>query len=184
MENTVEKSKGYKLPISKKAYAGFTERIRVTFEEVLMRPELSAEAVGMLDRYLAGEEWRDAGSSGEAVLAFSMIRTEVDKAMTRSAAARRRAAARRNNKAAGSEPAASGHDVKMKSEKSPEEIFAEAFAKVKAEMGDDFYEEVPDDEEPPFVPRNRRERRAYERELAKAMRKRKPVKDNKFRRCS
>lgn len=75
------------IPVSKKSYAGFIERINSVFpDEVKRRAMLSA-----LDMYLAGDrDTYDRGLTPDCVLAFSMLRFEIDLAIARSAKARMR----------------------------------------------------------------------------------------------
>lgn len=181
MKKTNETSR---LPISVKAYDGFVARIHQTFENLPLTREksysekfnsdksdskklnseksygstvcptgLAGETIGMLDKFMTGEEWLTPASSVEAIIAFSMIRVEVEKAMKRSADARARAALRKAARASGNQKA-------ERTECGEEENTTSRPT-----------EEATADSEPTFVPRNRRERRAYERNLAKLMRK-------------
>ncbi|MDE6358447.1 MAG: hypothetical protein K2L29_02490 [Duncaniella sp.] len=79
-----------KLPVSKKVYSDISERIRLSLGHM---PESAAEAMRLVDAYLYGgpAESQDA----MAMIAFNMVRVELDRAMARSLRARERAARRK-----------------------------------------------------------------------------------------
>ncbi len=77
----------YKLPISRKVNKDLNERISSTLSSL---PASEAEAKRLFNAYLEGVE--PASDDAVAMIAFSMIRTEVDRAMERSRRARQRAA--------------------------------------------------------------------------------------------
>lgn len=150
---------------------------------------LAGEAIGMLDKFLAGEEWLTPASSVEAIIAFGMIRVEVEKAMKRSSDARARAALRKaaraseNQKAERTECGEEENTVTDPTSIDVEKLLKKLMGSTagqsktssestkKALKAAPPAEKVIADSEPTFVPRNRRERRAYERNLAKLMRK-------------
>lgn len=85
------------LPISKKAYFGFIDRINAIFSSDQAVATLMRDA---LDLYLSGN--RDAGESLPAPLrfAFAFLCQDVDCAIRRSACARNRAISRKNKSTA------------------------------------------------------------------------------------
>lgn len=197
MKKTYETSR---LPISVKAYDGFVARIHQTFENFPFNQEKSycstvcptglvGETIEMLDKFMTGEEWLTPASSVEAIIAFGMIRVEVEKAIKRSADARARAALRKaaraseNQKAARTEGGEEENTVTDPTSIDVEKLLKKLMGSTagqsktssestkKALKAAPPAEEATADSEPTFVPRNRRERRAYERNLAKLMRK-------------
>lgn len=78
------------LSVSKKVYSDISERINTTLS---FAPESAAEAMRIVDLYLAGETPHSPDQM--AVIAFNMIRVELDRAMTRSSRARERARKRK-----------------------------------------------------------------------------------------
>ncbi len=78
------------LPVSKKVYSDITSRVNTTLS---FAPTSAAEAMRLVDSYLAGFEAES--SDPAATIAFSMIRPELDRAMSRSARARERARIRK-----------------------------------------------------------------------------------------
>lgn len=85
------------LPVSRKAYESFIERMRMTFCVLLNRDELFDEAVNLIDSYLETHVFTAAGQSVEVAIAFSILIPEIDKACARSASARLRAAKRKKD---------------------------------------------------------------------------------------
>lgn len=83
------------LPVSVKVYSDLTTRISSSLSSA---PASASEAMRLLDSYLTGEP--PASDDLMALVAFNMIRPEIDRAMTRSARARERAASRRRQKEA------------------------------------------------------------------------------------
>lgn len=81
------------LPVSVKVYSDLTSRITASLSSAS-----ASEAMRLLDSYLTGEP--PASDDPMALVAFNMIRPEIDRAMTRSARARERAASRRRQKEA------------------------------------------------------------------------------------
>lgn len=80
-----------KLPVSRKFYADITLRINSTLAGL---PDSAEEAQRLVSCHLHGE---NTGSSDSlALVAFNMIRPEIDRAMERSRRARERAARRKN----------------------------------------------------------------------------------------
>ena len=78
------------LSVSRKVYADISARVSVALSA---SEESRSEAMRMVDSYLAGQEV--SSDDALAMLAFNMIRDELDRAMARSRRARERAAARR-----------------------------------------------------------------------------------------
>lgn len=91
------KAKKKTLPVSRKAYESFIERMRMTFCVLLNRDELFDEAVNLIDSYLETHVFTAAGQSVEVAIAFSILIPEIDKACARSASARLRAAKRKKD---------------------------------------------------------------------------------------
>ncbi len=80
------------LPVSKKVYSDITGRINTALAS---SPSSAAEALRIVDMYLADGT---ADSSDQmAMLAFNMIRAELDRAMSRSSRARERARKRKES---------------------------------------------------------------------------------------
>ena len=136
----------FSLPVSKKAYTGFVDRIRQVYAFDISR---SDAMIDVLDRYLGGDS-NAADSLDESMrMAFEFLRHEVDLAVTRSRRARDRARLRRE--------AASGSMDQATFEAQLDERLQKIFRIV-----DD--EEAVDIDEPQlFSPLTRRERRARER---------------------
>ena len=78
------------LSVSRKVYADISARVSVALSA---SGESRAEAMRMVDSYLAGQEV--SSDDALAMLAFNMIRDELDRVMARSRRARERAAGRR-----------------------------------------------------------------------------------------
>lgn len=133
------------LSVSKKVYADVTERINTALST---SPESAAEAMRVVNAYLNGSnaESRDP----LAMLAFNIIRTELDRAMARSARARERAGKRKNK------------TQKDKPIKSAAEIAAE-FLAAHTFIDDPDHNETDEDDSSPSVMLSRRERRAIAR---------------------
>ncbi len=86
-----------KLPVSKKVYTDITGRISHSLADA---PQSASEALRLVDAYLKGSPAQSDDPT--ALLAFNMIRAELDRAILRSSRARERARARR--KAAATAP--------------------------------------------------------------------------------
>lgn len=81
-------------PVSRKAYAGFVERISIIFPE----PHLREAMLSALDRYIEGDrEGYALGLTPECVRVFNMLRFDIDIALARSAKARARARRRKES---------------------------------------------------------------------------------------
>ncbi|MDE6465097.1 MAG: hypothetical protein K2L44_00135 [Duncaniella sp.] len=80
-----------KLPVSRKVYADISERINTSLSHA---PQSAAEAMRIVEAYLDGTTAES--SDPMALLAFNMIKVELDRAMLRSARARQRAQERKN----------------------------------------------------------------------------------------
>ncbi len=78
------------LSVSRKVYADISARVSVALSA---SGESRTEAMRMVDSYLAGQEV--SSDDALAMLAFNMIRDELDRVMARSRRARERAAGRR-----------------------------------------------------------------------------------------
>lgn len=130
--------------ISKKAYNDFTERIRQTLSALQQSSDVINEAVSLLDRYVKGEGIDLTDADMMVKVALMMLKPEIDKAVRRSSAARERAQLRREKSAQLSE----SHETTGNSDNS----------------------EKTDNSKLIDRPMNRRERREYERELARAER--------------
>lgn len=95
MKTKITAKEARKLPISKKAYECFVERIRSVSAKFIGDP---APFIRILDQYLAGErEYLYMSATYEMRIAFEMLRPEIDRAIERSRRARERALARRKN---------------------------------------------------------------------------------------
>ncbi len=81
------------LSVSKKVYSDISTRVSTS---LINFPASAAEAMRVVDAYLAGDA---AVSSTDpmAMIAFNMIKVELDRAMTRSSRARERARVRRES---------------------------------------------------------------------------------------
>lgn len=87
-------SKMNHLPVSRKVYADITSRISTALAP---SPASVVEAMRLVDSFLHGES--PASHDLMAMLAFGMIRAELERAMARSARARERARARKATQA-------------------------------------------------------------------------------------
>ncbi len=74
------------LPVSKKVYKDFNERISLSIASL---PASASEAKRIFDAYLNGSE--PTSNDGVAIIAFTMIKPEIDRAKERSYKARIRA---------------------------------------------------------------------------------------------
>ncbi len=131
------------LPVSKKVYADITLRISTTLS---FSPSSVDEAIALVDAYLAGNP-EPHTTDNAAFIAFSMIKAELDRAMSRSMRARQRAAKRKNGR-------------------KPETVKTEKEMVVK-----DVTDIAGSDKPAPEVMLSRRERRAMERQRSKSRRR-------------
>lgn len=92
-----------RLPISVKAYNDFKVRFDHVFNELSCDTKSYDEAIELFDRYIISGCSIEVKGSPIVVLAFSMIKSEVDKAYARSLAARKRASLRKEKHEAHSE---------------------------------------------------------------------------------
>lgn len=137
------------LPISRKAYKGFIERINSAIGEA----DRAILLVNALDSYLRGEDDYVCGLDDGLRLAFIFLRQDIDMAMARSAKARERAARRKaiaesNSETESAQTELPVHDVKV------------------------YYDETRQEQIKPerFVPPlSRRERRALDRKRKKRL---------------
>lgn len=134
--------------ISKKAYNDFTERIHQTLSALQQSSDVINEAVRLLDRYVKGEGVDLTDADMMVKVALMMLKPEIDKAVRRSSAARERAQLRREKSAQLSE----SHETTGSS-------------------GNSGNSEKTDNSKLIDRPMNRRERREYERELAREERR-------------
>ncbi len=131
------------LPVSKKVYSDISERINTTLS---FSPYSAAEAMHVVDAYLAGED--AVSEDAIAMLAFNMIKAELDRAMVRSTRARERAEKRRKKQPATDKPSVAP-------------VVADTSSVTEAEETSGSVE----------LPLSRRERRAIERSLHPKSRK-------------
>lgn len=88
----MKKSTATPLPVSKKAYNRFIERINIVITDTDKRAAMAKA----LDSYLSGDRTDYAAPlSSECAMVFEMLRFEIDQAITRSERARTRALARK-----------------------------------------------------------------------------------------
>lgn len=134
-------------PVSQKAYVRFVERINLVFTDSGKRESMLAA----LEKYLNGDkETYSCGLTPDCVLAFEMLRFDIDLAIARSAKARMRAGRRKESAA----------DVDRLTEMLRE--IAENYSAEHARDCDE--KEVGEDAGKPFVaPKTRRQRRAEAR---------------------
>ncbi|MDE6117788.1 MAG: hypothetical protein K2G33_09815 [Duncaniella sp.] len=170
-------SRNRNLPISRKAYAGFTARLHSTFIDSALGTETSYnEALALLNSYLEGNSDSMTGVSPEVQIAFSMLRAEIDKAIARSSAARRRASLRKatgNNKAKAqiSQPEISNNDISPITEQTVSTDESTAMKEHSAPSPQSApVRSIPVYYDIPII-MNRSERRAYERELSRQQRR-------------
>lgn len=145
------------LPISKKAYADFISRLQHTFNDILNSPNLYNEAVSVFEAYLNGKTVENCDIT--ISIAFNMIRSEIDKAISRSASARRRAAIRKS-RAENETPAP---DVPSTEKDLHDDTADIADTPIQTCNKTETTESI-------TPPMNRRERRAAERQLARKRR--------------
>ncbi len=78
------------LPVSRKFYSDIISRVNTALSH---SPECAEDTKKIIDAYLAGK--KPKSTDGMAMVAFNMIKDEIDRAVSRSRRARERAAARR-----------------------------------------------------------------------------------------
>lgn len=130
-------------PVSDKAYVSFVERVVRVFADVEKRKAM----IAAIDRYLDGDRSMYAeGLAPDCVLAFEMLRFDIDEAIARSAKARMRVRKRREGSLANTD----------KQQDSP----------AKADRAVDADNKADDEAESKVVPPlSRRQRRAIKRGL-------------------
>lgn len=128
-------------PVSQKVYNDITSRINSALSH---SPASAAEALSLTDAYLAGTE--PVTDDPLALLAFNMIRAELDRAMERSRRARQRAACR-----------------KAKSVEAKPLTCAEMIASI-----NEICEKATEEDGKPRRKLNRRERRELERQIRRS----------------
>ncbi|WP_288717006.1 hypothetical protein [Duncaniella muris] len=164
-------------PVSKKFYQETVSRIHASFQAIggSAADELAEKTVKAVNDYLSGACLPADDSDATVRLMFALIRSELDKAMVRSAAARRRkktAPRRPRRKSAGKnvpeeslcEPKASGSGIDMAR-------LAELL-KIREQFDcddEDNYDEADEPAEPILL--NRRQRRMIEREQRRKARR-------------
>lgn len=97
MNHKTHAMKKHTLPISRKAYEGFRERIRTVSKAFGFD---AAVMLTILDQYLDGDKNAGASAPMPINMAFQMLRFEIDRAITRSARARENARLRRERRQA------------------------------------------------------------------------------------
>lgn len=148
-------------PVSKKFYGYISVRVRESLT-LIGREDAVAEAMACIERYMADGSLPPDDSCPAVVLTFSILRPEIDKAIQRSIRARSRSAKKTsacadNQSLAASADAMTATTVHASGKNSP--VFESCAC-------------VEEDREPaPFAPRNRRERRLYERDVRRAVRR-------------
>ena len=150
-------SEEHTLLISKKAYNDFTARLRQTLNAVNMSSDAIEGAIELLDGYAKGEV--DVLDSADIMVkvALMMLKPEIDKAIRRSSAARERARLRREMRGGNEVLIAEQPDIPMQESVSSVSVLAE--------------DEMHTDASTVEIMMNRRERREYERELAREQRR-------------
>lgn len=161
------------LPVSKKAYNGFTDRIRQVYVSDASR---SALMIDVLDRYLDGDKVAPDTLDEHMRMAFEFLRHDVDLAIERSRRARERARARRAHHTAEAAHApspdlmrpdtdnfASHAADKQMDDATFEKKLDECLKKYFTIVDDEPVEDDEEEEEPFDRPLTRRERRARER---------------------
>lgn len=156
-------------PVSRKAYAGFVERINV----VIADPHKRVAMLAALDKYLEGD--RDAYACelpSDCVPIFGMLRFDIDLAMARSEKARMRARARKRSSAravsAETQPDPRDSKVVESGTQDTQAAMNELLEKwrellEKCPDDEDYDEEGSENEEPLAAPKSRRQRRAEQR---------------------
>lgn len=88
------------LPVSKKFYEDLRTRVADTCG-LIGKPSLFVRAMAVIDGYILENKFPGQACETEVMLIFTLLRSEIDKAMSRSAAARKRRVAKdhRNEKA-------------------------------------------------------------------------------------
>lgn len=79
-----------RLPVSKKAYRDFTDRLATAFRDSDDSRHLTAEALSTLNSYLDGDTEASGKASPVVRIVFAVIRPEIDRAIERSRRARSR----------------------------------------------------------------------------------------------
>ncbi len=144
-------------PVSRKFYASITTRVSESLG-LIGRTDAVSTTMDCIDRYLTNGTGPTGSADPAVVLTFALLRSEIDKAVGRSARARRR----RTGKTAPETPTYSPESASQANA-------AVQDCALPAET--DTSETEPDGEPEPFVPRNRRERRLCEQEARRAARR-------------
>lgn len=145
-------------PVSRKFYVSITARVSESLG-LIGRTDAVSTTMDCIDRYLTDGTGPTDTADPAVILTFALLRSEIDKAVGRSARARRR----RTGKTAPETPAGSPESASQANT-------AVQDCALPAET--DTSETEPDgDPEEPFVPRNRRERRLCEQEARRAARR-------------
>lgn len=144
-------------PVSRKFYASIKARVSESLG-LIGRTDAVSTTMDCIDRYLTDGTGPTGSADPAVVLTFALLRSEIDKAVGRSARARRR----RTGKTAPKTPTDSPESASQANA-------AVQDCALPAET--DTSETEPDGEPEPFVPRNRRERRLCEQEARRAARR-------------
>lgn len=86
-----------KLNVSKNFYASISERVAETCKLLPDSKDTAKEAMSVIDRYIGGEKVNLKNLNANIQLIFTLLRSEIDRALSRSKAARLRGVQRRRN---------------------------------------------------------------------------------------
>lgn len=86
-----------KLNVSKNFYASISERVAETCKLLPDSKDTAKEAMSVIDRYIGGEKVNLKNLNANIQLIFTLLRSEIDRALSRSKAARLRGLQRRRN---------------------------------------------------------------------------------------
>lgn len=86
-----------KLNVSKKFYASISERVAETCKLLPDSKDTAKETMSVIDRYIGGEKVNLKDLDANIQLIFTLLRSEIDRALSRSKAARLRGLQRRRN---------------------------------------------------------------------------------------
>lgn len=151
-------------PVSEKFYTETVSRIHDSFRSVASADSsLAEETVRVVEAYLLEGILPDETSDQAVRLMFALLKTELDKAMARSAAAR----SRRRGKQNAEKPEKIGKAGESGFDMERMARMAELLGVAMPSVDDLFKDETPEAEEPaeaPAILMNRRQRRRQERE--------------------
>ncbi|WP_297064365.1 hypothetical protein [uncultured Duncaniella sp.] len=86
-----------KLNVSKNFYASISDRVAETCKLLPDSKDTAKEAMSVIDRYIGGEKVNLKNLNANIQLIFTLLRSEIDRALSRSKAARLRGLQRRRN---------------------------------------------------------------------------------------